>query len=81
MGEGWLSKIWYECVYYLSATVMTFGSSLRTQGYHHVPRQGPALLIANHQSYLDPILIGLAVRRHAVFLCAEASFAIAHWPG
>jgi 1-acyl-sn-glycerol-3-phosphate acyltransferase len=53
---------------------MTFGFSLRTQGHHHVPRQGPALLISNHQSFLDPILVGLAVRRHAVFLARQSLF-------
>jgi 1-acyl-sn-glycerol-3-phosphate acyltransferase len=74
MQEGWLSKIWYECIYYLSASVMTFGFSLRTQGHQHVPRRGPALLLANHQSYLDPILVGLAVRRHPVFLARGSLF-------
>jgi 1-acyl-sn-glycerol-3-phosphate acyltransferase len=53
---------------------MTFGFSLRTEGHEHIPRQGPALLIANHQSFIDPILIGLAVRRHAVFLARQSLF-------
>jgi 1-acyl-sn-glycerol-3-phosphate acyltransferase len=74
MEEGCLSKIWYECCYWLSATTMTFGFSLRTEGHRHVPRQGPALLISNHQSFLDPLLVGLAVRRHAVFLARQSLF-------
>jgi 1-acyl-sn-glycerol-3-phosphate acyltransferase len=74
MEEGWLSKIWYESIYWLSATTMTFGFSLRTQGHRHVPRRGPALLISNHQSYLDPLLVGLAVRRHPVFLARQSLF-------
>jgi 1-acyl-sn-glycerol-3-phosphate acyltransferase len=41
---------------------------------HHVPRQGPALLIANHQSYIDPILIGLAARRRLNFLARKTLF-------
>ncbi len=53
---------------------MTLGFSLRTLGHQHVPRHGPALLIANHQSFIDPILVGLAVRRHAVFLARQTLF-------
>lgn len=74
MEEPWLSFLWYESCYWLSASVMTFGFSLRTEGHEHVPRKGPVLLIANHQSYIDPILVGLAVRRHPVFLARQSLF-------
>jgi 1-acyl-sn-glycerol-3-phosphate acyltransferase len=53
---------------------MTLGFSLRTEGYHNIPRHGPVLLLANHQSFMDPILVGLAVRRHAVFLARQSLF-------
>lgn len=33
-------------------------------GLEHLPRHGPALLVTNHVSYVDPILLGLAVERH-----------------
>ncbi|HLJ96342.1 MAG TPA: lysophospholipid acyltransferase family protein [Gemmataceae bacterium] len=74
MEESWPSYLWYQTSYWLSAAAMTFGFSLRTQGHQHVPRRGPALLIANHQSFMDPILVGLAVRRHAVFLARQSLF-------
>jgi 1-acyl-sn-glycerol-3-phosphate acyltransferase len=74
MEESWQSHVWHQFCYWLSATAMTFGFSLRTQGCQHVPRQGPALLLANHQSFMDPILVGLAVRRHAVFLARRTLF-------
>jgi 1-acyl-sn-glycerol-3-phosphate acyltransferase len=74
MEEGWLSYAWFKGCYWLSAATMTLGFSLRTEGHHHVPRRGPALLIANHQSFMDPILVGLAVRRHAVFLARKSLF-------
>ena len=74
MEERWLSRLWYDACYWLSATVMTTGFSLRTEGHGNVPRHGPALLLANHQSYMDPILVGLAVRRHPVFLARQSLF-------
>jgi len=41
---------------------------LRCHGVEHVPREGPAILAANHQSFYDPILICLGARRHVAFL-------------
>lgn len=34
---------------------------LRTFGWRHVPASGPLLIVANHQSFLDPPLVGLAI--------------------
>ena len=36
---------------------------LDVKGRAHIPEEGPFLLIANHQSYLDPILIQAVVER------------------
>ena len=33
-------------------------------GLEHLPRTGPVLLVANHVSYVDPVLLGLAVEQH-----------------
>lgn len=35
----------------------------QASGIENVPREGPALLLINHQSYLDPILVGLPLDR------------------
>jgi 1-acyl-sn-glycerol-3-phosphate acyltransferase len=55
-------------------TVFTLGFSLRTAGRGNVPRTGPALLVANHQSFLDPILVGLVSRRHLCYLARKSLF-------
>jgi 1-acyl-sn-glycerol-3-phosphate acyltransferase len=36
---------------------------LDVQGLEHVPPEGPFLLIANHQSYLDPLILQAVVAR------------------
>lgn len=34
----------------------------------HVPFAGPVLLVANHESYIDPPAIGAGMRRHSAYL-------------
>ena len=44
------------------------------QGRHHIPRRGGALVCANHQSMLDPPLVGMAARRHLAYLARKTLF-------
>lgn len=68
------SYLLYEATYVASMTALTLGFSLRLAGKRHMPRTGPALVIANHQSFLDPPLVGLAVRRHLTYLARKTLF-------
>jgi 1-acyl-sn-glycerol-3-phosphate acyltransferase len=72
--DAWCSHAVYETTFFATAAGLTLGWSLRTKGRHHVPLAGPALLIANHQSFLDPILVGLATRRHLSYLARKSLF-------
>lgn len=47
---------------------LTLGMSFRFRGEQHIPKEGPVLLVANHQSFLDPLLIALAANRPVMFL-------------
>src|SRR6478672_90643 len=58
------SWLLYEMGYWISMTGLTLGFRYRFEGRRHVPPTGPALLIANHQSFLDPMIVGYAARRH-----------------
>ncbi len=40
----------------------------RWYGAENVPREGPAILAANHQSWYDPVLISMAASRRVIFL-------------
>src|ERR1700758_5370316 len=72
--RAWLDFALYEATYWVSMALMTVGFSLRSEGRQHVPRAGPALLVANHQSFLDPALVGLCSRRHLCFLARKTLF-------
>ncbi|MCL5257553.1 MAG: 1-acyl-sn-glycerol-3-phosphate acyltransferase [Chloroflexi bacterium] len=49
----------------------------KVRGRRHTPASGAVLVIANHTSNLDPLLVGLAVPRWVRFLSKEEIF---HWP-
>lgn len=74
MREDWLKYLWYETVYGLATTTFALGFSLRVEGARHVPPSGPALLLANHESFLDPPLIGVSTHRHLCFLARKTLF-------
>jgi 1-acyl-sn-glycerol-3-phosphate acyltransferase len=72
--ESWPAYLWYESGYVVCNSLMTLAFSFRVDGKANIPRTGPALLIANHQSYLDPVIVGLASRRHLAFLARKTLF-------
>jgi acyl-[acyl-carrier-protein]-phospholipid O-acyltransferase/long-chain-fatty-acid--[acyl-carrier-protein] ligase len=47
---------------------------IRIEGRAHIPRQGPALLVSNHLTYLDAFLIGACVRPVVRFLVWKPYF-------
>lgn len=47
---------------------------LKVFGEHHVPRTGGVLLVANHQSYLDPVLVGVRLRRPLHYIAKSELF-------
>lgn len=47
---------------------------VRIRGVHHVPLTGPVLLVANHQSFLDPPLCGVALPRELNYLARDSLF-------
>lgn len=57
-----------------------FGGILRTlgplevEGLEHVPTQGPALLLPNHVSWLDPVAVQVACRRRVRALTKSTQF-------
>src|SRR5215471_11100260 len=65
---------WYRLCYSMTWPVFTLAFSLRTTGQPNMPRTGPALIVSNHESFLDPVLVGLAVRRPIRYLARKTLF-------
>jgi 1-acyl-sn-glycerol-3-phosphate acyltransferase len=64
----------YEMGHCLSFTGLTWGFNYRYEGRDNVPLHGSTLLIANHQSFFDPSIVGCAARRHLCFLARKTLF-------
>ena len=64
-------------IYLLSHTMYR----VKAQGLEHIPEEGPAVLVANHVSYVDALLIGGAVRRPVRFVMYKGIYQIpvANW--
>jgi len=66
--------IYYSTLWVFARTVMSMLYDFRVYGHHHIPPRGPVVVIANHQSYLDPPLTGIACRRHLHSLARSSLF-------
>lgn len=71
---SWRSDLWYNFNYSLVYTTYTLAFSYRSVGGEHMPRSGPVLILANHESFLDPLAVGLAVRRKTYYLAKKTLF-------
>ncbi len=71
---GSIIKIaWWASVHFVTWLYMSVFYRLRVWGGHRIPREGPLLIISNHQSFLDPLLIGAATPRRQFFSLARSS--------
>jgi 1-acyl-sn-glycerol-3-phosphate acyltransferase len=72
--KEWLRFLWYEFMRVNVMTSMSMGFSIRWEGGRNIPKRGPVLLIANHESFLDPPAIGLTTTRQICYLARKTLF-------
>lgn len=64
----------YRAVITASTPIVRWWGRLEVCGLEHLPESGPVLLSANHDSYWDPIAIGVAARsRRQIHALAKSS--------
>ena len=68
------SRLWYLYMRYFCRIVALSLYRIRVVGHEHVPAAGGALVVANHQCLLDPMLVGLSFRRRMNFLARDTLF-------
>jgi 1-acyl-sn-glycerol-3-phosphate acyltransferase len=64
----------YRFCYILSGLLAKAVFSYRAFGQENIIEEGPAIMAANHQSYLDPPLIGITCRNELYFLARKTLF-------
>lgn len=72
--SDWLKDLWYGVAWFTNFVVLSLFWSYRSQGGRKIPRHGPVLIVANHQSFFDPVLCGTAARRRFFFLARKTLF-------
>lgn len=58
----------------LSRIVLLLACHVRAFGQNHVPRTGGVLIVANHQSYLDPVYLGMSLDRSVSYMARRTLF-------
>jgi 1-acyl-sn-glycerol-3-phosphate acyltransferase len=72
-----LSRLWYAVLWSPCWAISQIWFRYRYWGRGNVPPTGPVLLAANHQSHLDPVLVGIACPRQLKYLARQGLF---FWP-
>ena len=67
------SLLW-RCLQGVARLLTTTLYDLHVYGLHHVPRTGGVLVVSNHQSYLDPIMVAVRLPRAMSFLAQSNLF-------
>lgn len=66
----------YGLSHYAARLLATLAFQVRCFGREHVPATGGALVCANHQSFLDPVLVGLTCDRTLHYVARSDLFRI-----
>ena len=64
----------YWVGYTLCGTIARIAFQYRAFGQENLIEEGPAIMAANHQSYLDPPLVGITCRNELYYLARKTLF-------
>jgi 1-acyl-sn-glycerol-3-phosphate acyltransferase len=69
------NRVWRTIQFFVRWVFALF-LRFRARGIENVPAEGGALLVANHQSFLDPLIVGVALRRPVSYVARDSLFRI-----
>ncbi len=72
-----LQRPWYAFLQFLCRLLITVLFGYRSHGQQHLPIAGGGLVLSSHQSFLDPVLIGVPTLRPLNYLARETLFRVA----
>jgi cytidylate kinase len=65
---------WYWFARFMCQAFCTLFFRYRSYGRENLPRTGSFILASNHQSFLDPVFCGIAVKRHLTYVARDTLF-------
>lgn len=72
--RAWSEASWvYRLVMLISTPIVRWWGRLTVTGLADLPERGPVVIMANHDSHWDPIVIGVAARTRQVRALAKSS--------
>lgn len=69
-----VKRLWYRLTQYTAGAFFLVWFRLRREGHTRVPTEGAAVWVANHQSHLDPVIVGVMCRRQVCYLARDTLF-------
>lgn len=74
-GEDWeYAHVFYRFLKTFVQGPVVWTSRLNVRGAGNVPQSGPVLLVPNHLSWADPVVLSAAIARPAFYLAKEGVF-------
>ena len=70
----WTDQLPYRWSHRITNFIFNLFGRLESHGNENIPRQGGALILCNHLSYLDPFIVGSAANRELHFMARHNSF-------
>jgi 1-acyl-sn-glycerol-3-phosphate acyltransferase len=71
---SWSRRAWQQFGFWFFGFIFFFGNSFRRFGMHKVPKDGPFLIISNHESMWDPPMVGITMRRPISYMARKTLY-------
>jgi 1-acyl-sn-glycerol-3-phosphate acyltransferase len=81
MQRHWFKRIAYRAIRLMVRLMAVASFRFRSFGSRNMPPEGPVLVCSNHQSHLDPVLVGMVFGRRLNFIARKSlfKFALLRW--
>ncbi len=77
MQRPWTKRVGYRAIRTVARLTAVALFRFRSFGVQNMPEDGPVLVCANHQSHLDPVLVGMVFERRLNFVARKSLFRFA----
>lgn len=70
-------RVWYDSLRVVVRIMVVLACGIRGCGREYIPKSGGALVLSNHQSHLDPVIIGTCFNGRLNYVARDTLFGFA----